>query len=72
MKGNFRDTFILVTITTGIALSAAPAHADPVLEARCAADSLDPTTARLRLEWARACGTRINLQSPTNPTPPAI
>jgi len=27
--------------------------------------------ARLRLEWARACGTRTNVISPTNPTPPA-
>jgi hypothetical protein len=46
-------------------------HASPILEARCATDSIDPATARLRLEWARACGDRINVKSPTSPIAPA-
>jgi hypothetical protein len=71
MKGNFRNTLVLMMIAAGIASSAAPAHAQPILQARCAADSLDPATAKLRLEWARACGTRINLVSPTSPRFPA-
>jgi hypothetical protein len=52
-------------------VESAPAHAGPVLQQRCAADALTPAVARLRLEWARSCGTRINVVSPTNPVPPA-
>ncbi|HEX3758870.1 MAG TPA: hypothetical protein VHW23_09200, partial [Kofleriaceae bacterium] len=46
-------------------------HASPILEQRCASDSLTPGQARARLEWARACGDRINVKSPTNPIAPA-
>jgi len=61
---------LLASIAAGT-LSPGPVHASPILEARCATDSLDPATARLRLEWARACGDRMNVRSPTNPIAPA-
>jgi hypothetical protein len=48
------------------------AHATPILQIRCSTDSLDPATAKLRLEWARACGDKVNLVSPTSPIAPAI
>jgi len=49
------------------------AHATPVISIHCSGDPVTSvTTARLRLEWARACGTRINVISPTDPTPPAF
>jgi hypothetical protein len=50
-----------------IALIAAPAVAlaEPTQEWRCATDSLDPTAALQRLEWARKCGLTLN----TNGTP---
>jgi len=70
MKGNFRASLVPMMIAAGMSLSTA-AHATPILQARCASDSLDPATARLRLEWARACGTRINVRSPTAPVFPA-
>lgn len=35
---------------------ASQASAEPILEIRCASDSLSPDQARARLEWARACG----------------
>jgi hypothetical protein len=47
------------------------AYASPILEQRCASDSLSPAQAKARLEWARACGDRINVKSPTNPVAPA-
>ncbi len=71
MKGNLKDTMVPLMIAAGMSLSTA-AHATPILEARCAADSLDPATARLRLEWARACGDRINVKSASAPVAPAI
>jgi len=52
-------------------LQSTPALASPILEIRCATDSLDPTTAKLRLEWARACGDKVNIVSPVLPVPPA-
>src|SRR5512140_750194 len=62
--------FLAVT-GTGTVFRPTVAHATPILQQRCAFDSLDPITAKLRLEWARACGTRINIISPTAPTLPA-
>ncbi len=47
------------------------AHATPIIQARCTLDSMDQVGAKMRIEWARACGTKINVVSPTNPTPPA-
>jgi hypothetical protein len=61
---------LLVAAATGT-LSTDTAHASPILEQRCASDSLDPAQAKARLEWARACGDRINVKSPTNPIAPA-
>ena len=56
---------------TAALLQPTVAHAVPILQVRCAADALDPATARLRLEWARACGAKINVKSPTAPILPA-
>src|SRR6185369_13171506 len=61
----------LAVAASAALLSSALAHAD-VLATRCAADTLNPARARLRLEWARACGTTVNLVSPTSPRPPAF
>jgi Pretoxin HINT domain len=47
------------------------AHAVPILTVRCSTDAIDIPTAKLRLEWARACGARINVISPTAPILPA-
>jgi hypothetical protein len=52
-------------------LQPTPALATPILSIRCSIDALDIPTAKLRLEWARACGTRINVVSPVLPVPPA-
>ena len=54
----------------GALLSSAPARAD-VLATHCGVDALNAATAKLRLEWARACGTKINVVSPTAPHAPA-
>ena len=61
----------LIVAASGTLLSSAPAHAD-VLAAHCAADALNAPVARLRLEWARACGAKVNVQSPVAPVPPAL
>jgi hypothetical protein len=47
------------------------AQATPILSIRCSIDALDIPTAKVRLEWARACGTRVNVISPFTPTLPA-
>jgi hypothetical protein len=61
----------VTVMACGALLSSGPAHAD-TLTTRCAADTLNPARARLRLEWARACGTTVNLVSPTSPRAPAF
>ncbi len=61
----------LAVAGAGMLLQATPALATPVLQIRCSTDSLDPATARLRLEWARACGDKVNVVSPVLPVPPA-
>jgi hypothetical protein len=61
----------LAIVASGALLASAPAHAD-IVATRCAADPMTPARAKLRLEWARACGTRINLVSPTSPKAPAF
>jgi len=70
--GNFRNMFSTFVIAAGMAGGAAPAHATPILEQRCASDSLTPGMARARLEWARQCGARVNVKSPTLPVAPAF
>jgi len=62
--------FLAVT-GTGTVFRPAVAHATPILQIRCSTDPLTPADAKLRLEWARACGTKLNVVSPTTPTPPA-
>ena len=52
-------------------LPTSDAHADTVLQIRCSTDSLTIEQARARLEWARDCGTRLNVRSPIAPVPPA-
>jgi hypothetical protein len=72
MTGNFRNMFATFVIAAGMAGVAAPAHATPILEQRCASDSLTPGAARVRLEWARQCGDRMNVRSPSMPVAPAF
>jgi hypothetical protein len=61
----------LAIAACGALLASGPAHAD-TLATRCAADTLNPARARLRLEWASACGTTVNVVSPSSPRPPAF
>jgi hypothetical protein len=68
MTGNFRNMFATFVMTAAMAGVAAPAHATPILEQRCASDSLSPGAARVRLEWARQCGDRINIRDPLSAT----
>jgi hypothetical protein len=68
MMRNFRMIFAMFVMAAGMAGAAATAHATPILEQRCASDSLDPAQARARLEWARQCGVRINIVDPVSPT----
>ena len=72
MMGNFRNMFATFVISAGMAGAAASAHATPILEQRCASDTLSPGAARVRLEWARQCGARINVKSPSAPVAPAF
>lgn len=60
-----------LAVAAGTLIQATPASATPILQVRCQADALDPATARLRLEWARACGARINVIDPIAPIAPA-
>jgi hypothetical protein len=62
----------LAIAAAGTFLPSTPVQATPILQIRCTTDALDPATARLRLEWARACGVSVNLVSPAAPTPPAL
>jgi hypothetical protein len=72
MKHSTNQGLVLIVISVaGVFGQPATVHATPILQVRCSNDSLDPATAKKRLEWARACGTRINLVSPTTPTYPA-
>jgi hypothetical protein len=64
-----RLAFFAVTVTG--TLFPTVVHATPVTDIRCTTDPLNLANARLRLEWARGCGTKINVISPTNPTAPA-
>jgi hypothetical protein len=61
----------LAIVAAGTFLSSTPVHAVPVLQTRCSGDVLTASMARARLEWARSCGLRINVVSPTSPVPPA-
>jgi len=73
MQFTAKATFAALAIAgAGTLLHPTAAHATPILQIRCSTDSLDPTTAKLRLEWARACGDKVNLVSPTSPVAPAI
>lgn len=40
--------------------------AQPILLQRCNADSLDPTAAAARIEWARRCGLTLHVGNPAN------
>ncbi len=61
----------LAVVVAGAFLPSARAYAD-IVSTRCNADAVNAAVARLRLEWARACGTKVNVISPTTPTPPAL
>jgi hypothetical protein len=63
---------ILAVTGSGTLFRPTEAHATPIFATRCSADYvLLASDARLRLEWARACGAKISVISPTNPAPPA-
>ena len=53
----------VVLAMLGAAALESQARAEPVIQVRCADDSLDPTAARNRLEWARACGVPNHVDS---------
>jgi len=61
----------LTVVVAGAFVPSARAYAD-IVSTRCNADAVNAAVARLRLEWARACGTKVNVISPTAPTPPAL
>jgi hypothetical protein len=72
MQSNTKAMLAFLAVTgTATLLRPSVAHATPILGIRCTSDLLDIPTSILRLEWARACGTRINVVSPTTPTAPA-
>jgi len=73
MQGSTRAILSFLAVTgTGTLFRPTVAHATPIISIQCAADPVKIPAARLRLEWARACGARKNVVSPTNPTPPAL
>src|SRR5690348_13706900 len=71
MQSSVKATSCYLAAAMACTLLSTAALASPILEARCSTDSIDIASSRARVEWARACGDRINVQSPTNPTPPA-
>ncbi|WP_375765583.1 Hint domain-containing protein [Archangium gephyra] len=54
-----------MVVLAAIAVVPTQAHAEPILQQRCNADSLDVTQGALRVEWARKCGLLKNVGSPT-------
>jgi len=73
MRFTAKATLAALTVAgAGTFLQSTAAHATTILSIRCSTDSLDPTTAKLRLEWARACGDKVNLIDPLNPPAPAF
>jgi hypothetical protein len=54
-----------------MSLQASTAQANTVLQIRCSTDSLTTDQARARLDWARDCGTRLNVISAVTPVAPA-
>ena len=72
MQYSVRTKFAAVAVAAaGMFLHAASSRAD-VFSTHCKADAVNPAVARLRLEWARGCGAKVNVVSPTTPTPPAL
>ena len=65
-----RAVFAL-SFTVGVVGAPDAAHAGTEAQ-RCAADALTPALARQRLEWARDCGVRMHVRSPSSPQPPAL
>jgi len=62
---------IAAVAAAGTFAAPAPARAETVLQIRCNTDSVTIEQARARLEWARDCGTRLNVINPTTPVAPA-
>jgi hypothetical protein len=56
-----RHTSGLPALLIALALAPAAALAQPVLQERCSADSLDTPQGRARVEWARNCGLSVNV-----------
>ena len=71
MKFTAKATLASLAVAGAGLLQSTPAHAVPILTVRCSTDAIDIPTAKLRLEWARACGDKINVISPVLPVAPA-
>src|SRR5262245_12748513 len=72
MQSSTKTMLAFLAVTgSGTLFQPTMVHATPVMTLRCTHDPVDTANVRLRLEWARACGTKINVISPTNPTAPA-
>jgi hypothetical protein len=54
-----------VVVLCAVVLAPQQSEAQPLLQQRCAVDSLDTTQAAQRIEWARKCGLIKNVGSPT-------
>jgi hypothetical protein len=63
-----RSTLQLI-VTFALVAAPATAMAQPVLMARCAADTLDATATLQRLEWARRCALLTNTAGPNSSFP---
>jgi hypothetical protein len=62
-------TLSAVIAASVVSLPSKPAFANVDMDVRCNNDSLDPTAARARLEWARYCGLKVNVVSPSPANP---
>ncbi len=73
MQCNTKSMIAMLAVAgAGTLLRPTDVHATIVVQIRCSTDPVvHPTDAMARLEWARACGTKMNVGSPTNPIPPA-
>ena len=61
-----RKSILLILLGLGMLTVPTAALAQPVLEMRCAADSLDGTAALQRIEWARRCALTTNSGGPSS------
>jgi hypothetical protein len=55
-KGTMSKSILSFLVKAAVVAAPLAAAAEPAQEFRCASDSLDPTAALQRIEWARKCG----------------